>query len=973
MIPQVDKANNKKNKGKSPIPKQDKKKLEVEIPPVQKYKNGTIIQNYQIVEFIQMGAYGQVFKVRGATGKNDLNLCEESLNRDEPKNETGNEQIYAMKCIDKQNIGTEELKRLIIEKEIMSKINHENIVQLHDFFDLEGYNDYFMILDYCEGEDLQCEVNAQLCFEVKRIEESAVISYLAQLLRGFKLLRWYKIMHRDMKPENVLKNDVVSNHIQICDFGLINFGTDNAMTAAGTKYYVAPEICDIYEMEEKEELKKGKRKTSCEVENILLSHSFSQTMLKHVSQVNGFVDLEYDSKVDIFGIACVIYECLFLTRVLKVKKGDNPIFELKNAYKKTGKDLYFPPTTKCSDIMKDLLIQMTEPDSSKRITWENLFRHTVVKNYSLQYDFDEAIKKKCFVEVIDAKQKTLSTDDIKNLTDPYPLNFPCESVDISINDQDSLGTLFKVTNDYFKELNEHIKKTKSYKKIDDNDLNNKKWIVVIYPHTAQKKKQTKKKGNAKDEKNYLIVFVDKKPIDLYIEFHNKSSEDQDYFKVSDDYSEREHVWTLEPNMHKRFCTDECITWEIYKSNGSVMVDADFNENVPLACLKSTSQKSIHPEDPTDSIYPLYSMTTPLSKDEFVDKIIRLETIEDFKMKVEKIKKTKDTSNSNYKHDPNKKKLVRSPLKRKLSKDMEEIQSESDEKSNSFCLKDDDDKFFLEKNSADQSTDFTHEAKTKKLDEKDTKPLLEDIGFDEEETKKLDEKDPKPLLEDCGFEGVTELQNELSTKLYQFSHYDIQLRFLFNTYEEFYIFVKQNEIFKREYGVQALLILNLLLNKASVLKNGIQTKFSQIDDKEKMILCTIEKSINIFSKELSDLKDELHLDSNLNDYHKSLEKIDKILKEALLSIQSYSGEETCTIQELDQIKDHFSLVISKVYIAINLKEYFINQNNWDHVWENNFNWSSFDYSYDKQYIREIIKNTLKFISFNNIKIKSQQCN
>ena len=67
-------------------------------------------------------------------------------------------------------------------------------------------------------------------------------------------------------------------------------------------------------------------------------------------------------------------------------------------------------------------------------------------------------------------------------------------------------------------------------------------------------------------------------------------------------------------------------------------------------LKSSSQKSINPEDPLDSIYPLYSISTPLCKDEFVDTIIRLETKKDFKINVEKVKKTEDTSNSNYKHD-----------------------------------------------------------------------------------------------------------------------------------------------------------------------------------------------------------------------------------------------------------------------------------------------------------------------------------
>ena len=937
MKPQVE---NKKNKGKSPKPKKEDKKLEIVIPPAQKYKNGQIIQNYQIVHFIQMGAYGQVFKVRRLSDKDKLDKYEEHQNVNEEKNQDDLENIFAMKCISKENIGKDELKRLIVEKEIMSKINHENIVQLHDFFDLEGYNDFFMIQDYCEGEDLLCEVNSQLCFEIKRIEESQVISYLAQLLRGFKILHWYKIMHRDMKPENVLKNDIISNHIQICDFGLICFGVEEAMTAAGTKYYVAPEICDIYEWQEKQEENKGrKRKTSFEIETMLLSHSFSQNLIRQCSTNFEAEDLEYDSKVDIFGIACVIYECLFLTRVLKVKKGENPILELRNAYKKTGKDLYFPKETKCSDIMKDLLIRMTEPDASARISWENLFNHKVVKDYTLQYEFEEATKKNNFVEVLDSQLISAGFDDLKKLTDPYPLYFPCETVDISINERDQKGTLFKVSNDYYKELTEHIKKTKSSKKLENIALTNKQWFVVIYPHTADKKKKNKKKGNSKDEKNYIIVYVDKKPIDLFIEFHNQTEVNLDYFRISGDYTEREHIWTLQPSTHKRFKTEACLTWEVYKSADNVMIDREKNENLQISYLRSSSQKSINPEDPLDSIYPLYSISTPLSKDEFIDNIIRLETKKDFKIIVEKVKKTEDTSNSKYKHDLQKKVVVRSPYRRKLSGEMLEIRSESEEKSDTYSLKDEslysDEEVPIHKSMTGESTNQTE-----------------------------NNKNAHPNNDNS--QEVREFQNTQQPKINKFCHYEVQLRFLFNTYEEFYLFVKRNEIFKKEYGAQAILILYLLLSKAMIIKNYIQLNFSQVSDNDKTSLNKLDDSIKLLSKEFSELNEELKQNYDLNDYYKSFEKIDNTLKEAILNLQSYRGEECVTYEELENVKESFCLATSKLYITIRMKQYFIDQSKWDHVWENNFDWRKFDNSYDKDYVKDIVKLALKFISFSNIK-------
>jgi serine/threonine protein kinase len=113
-------AGNKKDKKKvKPIPN-----LEIEVPPP-KYSPGATLGDYTIQQFIQGGAYGSVYSVF---------------------KQPNSDHIYALKAIERQNIWPDELKRLKIEKEIMAKINHENIVQLHEFIDDPKYTDYFMIL-----------------------------------------------------------------------------------------------------------------------------------------------------------------------------------------------------------------------------------------------------------------------------------------------------------------------------------------------------------------------------------------------------------------------------------------------------------------------------------------------------------------------------------------------------------------------------------------------------------------------------------------------------------------------------------------------------------------------------------------------------------------------------------------------------------------------------------------------------------
>ena len=61
-----------------------------------------------------------------------------------------------------------------------------------------------------------------------------------QLLRGLKYIHSANVLHRDLKPGNILLN--ANSELKICDFGLARVASDAMTQYVGTKWYRAPEL-----------------------------------------------------------------------------------------------------------------------------------------------------------------------------------------------------------------------------------------------------------------------------------------------------------------------------------------------------------------------------------------------------------------------------------------------------------------------------------------------------------------------------------------------------------------------------------------------------------------------------------------------------------------------------------------------------------------------------------------------------------
>ncbi|XP_054128177.1 serine/threonine-protein kinase Nek5 isoform X3 [Melozone crissalis] len=98
-------------------------------------------------------------------------------------------------------------------------------------------------MEYCDGGDLMKRINMQ---HGVLFDEDQILSWFVQISLGLKHIHDKKILHRDVKAQNVF----LSNNGRVAklgDFGIarqLNSTTEFAHTCVGTPYYLSPEICE---------------------------------------------------------------------------------------------------------------------------------------------------------------------------------------------------------------------------------------------------------------------------------------------------------------------------------------------------------------------------------------------------------------------------------------------------------------------------------------------------------------------------------------------------------------------------------------------------------------------------------------------------------------------------------------------------------------------------------------------------------
>lgn len=140
---------------------------------------------------------------------------------------TKNKKLYAIKQITK----IVDMKYFNNEVQLMKKLDHPNILKLYDVIHNNGK--IYLILEYCNGGDLSNYI--------KSGSKEYNYRYFCQIFSGLEYLYKNNILHRDIKPQNILvDNDI----IKISDFGFARSFEQNELitTFCGSPLYMAPEI-----------------------------------------------------------------------------------------------------------------------------------------------------------------------------------------------------------------------------------------------------------------------------------------------------------------------------------------------------------------------------------------------------------------------------------------------------------------------------------------------------------------------------------------------------------------------------------------------------------------------------------------------------------------------------------------------------------------------------------------------------------
>lgn len=139
-----------------------------------------------------------------------------------------------------------EIKSLRQEIDILRKIYHENVIQLLDSFETSA--EFCIVTELAQGQLYE------ILEEDKKLPETEIKFLARQLVSGLFYLHSNNIIHRDIKPQNVLIS--ANGIVKICDFGFARAIESKTMITSikGTPLYMAPELLREYPYNQKADL-----------------------------------------------------------------------------------------------------------------------------------------------------------------------------------------------------------------------------------------------------------------------------------------------------------------------------------------------------------------------------------------------------------------------------------------------------------------------------------------------------------------------------------------------------------------------------------------------------------------------------------------------------------------------------------------------------------------------------------------------
>src|ERR671935_1112129 len=168
----------------------------------------------------------KILRKLGAGGMADVYLAEDQ--------ELGRR--VAIKILNDRHANDEQfVERFRREAKNAAALSHPNIVSIYDRGEAEGT--YYIAMEYLEGRSLK-----ELILSRGPAPLNVAIEYVRQILSALRFAHRHGIVHRDIKPHNVLVD--AEGRVKVTDFGIARAGTSQMTEAGsivGTAQYLSPE------------------------------------------------------------------------------------------------------------------------------------------------------------------------------------------------------------------------------------------------------------------------------------------------------------------------------------------------------------------------------------------------------------------------------------------------------------------------------------------------------------------------------------------------------------------------------------------------------------------------------------------------------------------------------------------------------------------------------------------------------------
>lgn len=286
-------------------------------------------------------------------------------------------QKYVVKEVRMANLKPQEKLDAKKEVDVLHALNHPNIVRYIESFQENGR--LYIVMEYADGGDLSQLISRQ---GRKLLSEQDVMHYFIQIALALKYMHDRKILHRDLKGQNVFlcKN----GKVKLGDFGIAKVLDSTAQlckTQIGTPYYLSPEICE------------GKR---------------------------------YNSKTDIWSLGCILYELCTLKHP----------FDASNMNALLAciiRGRYTPVSNTYSSDLRNLISKMLTKDQKARPSINQIIMLPFIKNHLEEYLDDTLLKYELGHTIIHGRKPLkaptilLNKDENNNLA-PIPEGSPDKKV-----------------------------------------------------------------------------------------------------------------------------------------------------------------------------------------------------------------------------------------------------------------------------------------------------------------------------------------------------------------------------------------------------------------------------------------------------------------------------------------------------------------------------------------------------------------